>query len=139
LHPRTCFKKIKKKPNPVAEALVPLALNDAAMFHALLAFSSSLIDARSGRKTGSTATLIHRVNAIGLINQSTNDIQAATSNKALASIMFVSGSDVGRRISSKTEASDSIYLLWRSACSKIIGPPGSHGWHLSDCSLTWRH
>jgi hypothetical protein len=67
------------------------------------------IHARSGRKTGSTATLIHRVNAIRLINQSMNDIQAATSDKALASIMFVSGSDVGRRITSKKKASESIY------------------------------
>jgi hypothetical protein len=99
----------KKTPNPVVEVLVPLALNDAAMFHALLAFSSSLIDTRSGRKTGSTATLIHRVNAIRLTNQSMNDIQAATSDKALASIMFVSGSDVGRRITSKKKASEFIY------------------------------
>ncbi|KAE9373018.1 hypothetical protein N431DRAFT_337943, partial [Stipitochalara longipes BDJ] len=83
----------KKTANPVAEVLVPFALNNSAMLHALLAFSSGLVDARSGLKIGSATTLIHRGNAIRLINQSMNDIQLATSDKTLTSIMLVTGSD----------------------------------------------
>jgi hypothetical protein len=64
------------------------------MFHALLAFSSSLMDARSGRKTGSATTLTHRVNAIRLMNESMQDIQQATSDTVLASICFLQASDV---------------------------------------------
>jgi hypothetical protein len=84
----------KKTPNPVTKVLVPLALNDPPMFHALLAFSSSLMDARSGRKTGSATTLAHRVNAIRLMNKSMQDIQQATSDTILASICFLQASDV---------------------------------------------
>ncbi|KAE9363350.1 hypothetical protein N431DRAFT_423933 [Stipitochalara longipes BDJ] len=83
----------KKTPNPVTQVLVPLAIKHASMFHALLAFSSSLMDARSGRTTGSATTLAHRVNTIRLINESIQDIQQATSDTILASICFLQASD----------------------------------------------
>ena len=90
----------KKTPNPVTSILVPLALKDAAIFHGLLAFSASLVDARSGRTTASTTTLFHRVNAIRLINRSLDNMQQATSDNVLASIIFLSGSDVCRAATS---------------------------------------
>ena len=88
----------KRTANPLAEVLVPLALNNIAILHGLLAFSSGLLDARSGLKTGSTTTLTHRLNAIRLINRSMNDIQLATSDAVLTSIMFVTGSDVSHEL-----------------------------------------
>jgi Fungal specific transcription factor domain len=92
----------KKATNPLAEVLVPLALTNEAMFHSLLAFASSLLDAHSGYKTGSTTTLLHRIHAMRLINESLNDPHRATSDTVLASICFVSATDVSMRdISSK--------------------------------------
>jgi hypothetical protein len=79
----------KKTSTPVAKVLVPLALNDASIFHAILSFSSSLIDARSGRITESDTTLVHRVNAIRPMNQSLQDIQQATNDTVVASIYFL--------------------------------------------------
>jgi hypothetical protein len=87
----------KKTPIRVTKVLVPLALNSAAMLHSLLAYSSSLMDARSGRKKGSTTTLVHTINAVRLINESMNDIQQATSDAILAGIILVSGSNVCRK------------------------------------------
>jgi len=81
----------------VTRVLVPLALNNAAMLHSLLAYSSSLMDVRSGNNTGSTTTLVHTVNAIRLINESMNDIRQAISNEILSSIIIVGGSNVCRR------------------------------------------
>jgi hypothetical protein len=86
----------RKAPNPLTEILVPFALSDAAVFHAVLAFFSSFADARSGRKTESTTTLTHRVTAISLIKESMSDVQQATSDKVLASLCYIGGSNVCR-------------------------------------------
>jgi hypothetical protein len=104
----------------VAKALVPLALNNAAMLHSLLAYSSSLMDARSGRKTGSTTTMVYTVNAIRLINEAMGDIQQATSNEILSSIIIVGGSNVCRRATSWKITFAYILLTLRSVCLKII-------------------
>jgi hypothetical protein len=113
----------KKTPHPansVTKVLVPLALNNAAILHSLLAYSSSLMDARSGCKTGSTTTLVHTVNAIRLINESMNDTRQATSNEILSSIIIVSGSNVCRRATSLKITFACILLTLRSVCLKIM-------------------
>jgi len=104
----------------VTKVLVPLALNNPAMLHSLLAYSSSLLDARSGGNTGGTTTLVHTVNAIRLINESMNDIRQATSNEILSSIIIVGGSNVCRRATSWKITFAYILLTLRSVCLKII-------------------
>ncbi|KAE9364845.1 hypothetical protein N431DRAFT_489314 [Stipitochalara longipes BDJ] len=84
----------KKTPNPVTEILIPLAISDAAMFYALIAFSSSLMDARSRRNSPSTTTLLHRGSAIRLLQESMNDKLQAVSDKVLATICLVSCSHI---------------------------------------------
>lgn len=63
----------KKRKNLLAESRVPFIISDAAMLHGLSAYSSSALDTLSGRTTASAKTLVHRVNAIRLINESLND------------------------------------------------------------------
>ena len=112
----------KKTPcldNHVTKDLVPLALTNATTLHSLLAYASSLMDARSGRKTGSIATLAHTANAVLLINESMSDIRQATSDEILSSILLVSGSNVCRGATSWKIPFAYILLTLRSVCLKI--------------------
>jgi hypothetical protein len=93
-------KKTPVPENHVTNFLIPLALNNAAMLHSLLAYSSSLWDARSGLNKGSPTTMVHTINAIRLINESMNDIRQVTSDAILASVILVSASNVCRRATS---------------------------------------
>lgn len=80
--------------NPVTERLLPLAISDAALFHSLMSFSSSLLDERSGRKTPGTTALFHLGCAIRLLNEALNDTKCAASDKVLATICLVAGHNV---------------------------------------------
>lgn len=80
--------------NPVTEFLVPFAISDAALFHSLMCFSSSLVDARVGRDTSGPTTLYHMGNAITMINDALNNTQHAISDEVLATICLVAANNV---------------------------------------------
>ena len=73
-----------------------MVISNAAMFHALLAFSSSMVDSSYGRKTPSTRTLEHMGSAIMLVNEALDDTQNATDDKVLLTICLMTGSHVSR-------------------------------------------
>ncbi|KAE9371808.1 hypothetical protein N431DRAFT_377823, partial [Stipitochalara longipes BDJ] len=81
-----------KATNSALDVFLPLVIGNAAMFHALLAVSSSLIDSSYGRKTPSTRTLEHMGKVITLVSETLNDARHATSDEILLTICLMTAS-----------------------------------------------
>lgn len=64
------------------------------MLHALLSFSSSMVDSTFGRKTPSTRTLEHMGSATRMINEALDDTRHATDDNVLLAICLLTGSHV---------------------------------------------
>ncbi|KAN0098979.1 hypothetical protein V8E51_014642 [Hyaloscypha variabilis] len=83
-----------KASNPIFDIFLPLFISDAALFHAVLCFSSSLVDTSNGLKTAGPTTLVHMNSAIKLVSEALNNREQALSDKLLATICMITASHI---------------------------------------------
>jgi hypothetical protein len=122
--------------NPVTEFLVPFAISDAALFHSLMCFSSSLVDARVGRDTSGPTTLYHMGNAITMINDALNDTQRAVSDAVLATICLVAANNVS--IAEVLEV-NKLLSIGKAYLQRLSHARTACRWHRSDRIAAWRY
>jgi hypothetical protein len=80
-------------------------ISDPAMLHGWIAFSSSLMDARSGRQAPTSATLFHLGHSMRLLNNALSDPRYAASEQVCTTICLLAAHNV-------SQAQDSSRPAW---------------------------